>query len=62
MNHSPYAPRVCRLLKAGSSNVPPYTATVNCTPELAKDAPDSCQTICASAPTTISSHGRVSSF
>src|SRR5438445_4677818 len=36
--------------------------TVNCTPELAAAAPDSCQTTCASSPTMTSSPGRVSNL
>src|SRR5262249_18927565 len=40
-------------------NSPPCPITENCTPEFAAAAPDSCQTMCASSPTTTSSPGRV---
>src|SRR5581483_2044333 len=43
-------------------NRPPCPTTVNCTPELAAAAPDSCQTMCASWPTITSSPGRVSTL
>ena len=48
--------------RSAAVNSPPRPTTVNCTPEFAAAAPDSCQTMCASSPTTTSSPGRVSSF
>src|SRR5882672_2849165 len=40
-------------------NSPPCPTGVNCTPALAAPAPDSCQTMCVSWPSTTSSPGRV---
>src|SRR5271154_2429225 len=45
--------------KSAAVNNPPWPTTLNCTPEFAAPAPDSCQTIWASSPTTTSSPGRV---
>ena len=50
------------LRRSAAVNRPPRPTTVNCTPEFAAAAPNSCQTMCASSPTTTSSPGRVNNL